>query len=86
MAHDTLKQWGCNECGVLTLEIELLRAVSPFDASETITACPKCKTIDNFYEVCDEPLCNKEVTCGYPAGPEFGWYRRTCSKHYRALP
>ena len=73
----------------MTLETELLTAPSPFDMSDTLTACPTCKEVNDFYEVCDEPGCTREAGCGFPAGPEFGGYRRTCFEHSQwsqALP
>jgi len=81
MALDEKKEWRCRECGTVTLETELLTAPSPFDAADTLTACPECKEVNDFYEVCDEPGCTREACCGFPAGPEFGGYRRTCFEH-----
>lgn len=81
MATDDKKQWCCEECRTVSLGTALLLAPNPFDLADVLLACPKCKSVNNFYEVCDEPECIREASCGYPAGPEFGGYRRTCSKH-----
>ena len=81
MAADDKKQWCCKDCGAVTLEADLLTAPSPFDPSDVLQACPTCKTVNDFYEVCDEHGCTSVASCGYPAGPEYGGYRRTCFKH-----
>lgn len=57
---------------------KILRATSPFDAEETLYACPKCKTVNSVVVACDEPGCWKEATCGTPTDND---YRRTCGKH-----
>lgn len=57
---------------------ELLTAPSPFDAGETLTACPKCKDVCSLALVCDEPGCNLPVTCGTPTPTG---YRSTCHWH-----
>ena len=76
-----VRRWGCNSCDWIGPETDLLRALNPFDHGETeILGCPKCKAVDDFLAVCDEPGCDKEVTCGFPT--ETG-YRTTCGKHYR---
>ncbi|HON48067.1 MAG TPA: hypothetical protein PLZ60_09990 [Kiritimatiellia bacterium] len=36
---------------------DMLRAKNPFDESEEITGCPKCKQIECLMGVCDEPGC-----------------------------
>lgn len=81
MARDELKRWRCQDCSHIALETELLCAPSPFAAEDTITGCPHCKGVPQFDELCDEPGCNKEASCGFPAGEEFGGYRRTCYDH-----
>lgn len=83
MAINEKKQWCCDNCGTISLATELLSAKNPFDAEDTLTGCPACKSVNDFYEVCDEPGCVREAGCGFPAGPEFGGYRRTCYEHSR---
>jgi len=72
------KLWQCTECHIVTEEQALLQAPSPFDAEDILTACPQCKNVGDFTEICDEPGCSKAATCGFPA--EAG-YRRTCGPH-----
>lgn len=70
----------CDErrCGWRGLESEMLSAPSPFDATDTIYACPQCKTINSCFMACDEPGCWLGVCCGTPTPTG---YRNTCSKH-----
>ena len=83
MARDKDKRWRCCECGHISLETELLVAPSPFDKEITLCGCPNCQAVAGaeFKELCDEPGCNETATCGFPAGEEFGGYRRTCMNH-----
>ena len=83
MELDENKRWKCNNCGVITFETKLLRISSPFDIDDILVACPQCKFINDFYEICDEPGCVEEACCGFP-DDILGGYRRTCYKHYRA--
>ena len=57
---------------------DFLTATNPFDSSETITGCPKCKGIDTIRLACEEPDCWLETTCGTPTKDG---YMRTCGKH-----
>ena len=85
MARDDKKQWRCIGCQAISLESEFLTAPSPFNPNDTLTACPKCLEVEGttaFEEICDEPGCTEQATCGFPAGEEFGGYRRTCGKHW----
>ena len=81
MSLDAKKKWKCNECNEISLETELLYAKSPFDETDTLTGCPKCKGCNGFDEICDEPGCDRTTSCGFPAGDEWGGYRRTCHEH-----
>ena len=81
MAFDAMKRWSCKNCGEISLEPALLTAPNPFDPADTISGCPNCKSVEGFDEICDEPDCLQHAGCGFPAGPEFGGYRRTCYKH-----
>ena len=71
-------RWLCQSCDWTGEDAELLRAPSPFDATDTVVGCPKCKAVEDIANACDEPGCDKEATCGFPAP---GGYRRTCGKH-----
>lgn len=68
----------CEECGWQGSLGDQLHGVNPFDTEDKIYGCPRCKTIDRMYPVCDEPDCWKPVTCGSPT-PDG--YRSTCGKH-----
>ncbi len=65
-------------CGWRGTLDDVLRGKSPFD-DEVLIGCPKCKTVDNMIEACDEPGCWKAATCGTPTP---SGYRRTCGDHW----
>lgn len=81
--------WGCKNCGWIGKNKDLLCAPNPFltgekfPTPEEILGCPKCKSVENFVNVCDEPGCRDESSCGFPT---TSGYRRTCSKHSRIAP
>lgn len=56
----------------------MLIAPNPFDPTDELYACPRCKSLD-LYAACEEPGCWKEASNGGP-GPD-GKYRRACSTH-----
>lgn len=72
------RKWKCVSCDNISLETELLRATNPFDKDETIEGCPICKSVFGFTEICDEPECTREASCGFPVA---NGYRRTCYQH-----
>ena len=72
-------RWGCHACGEVSDLEQLLTAKSPFDPDDNLTACPRCKRLHELYQVCDEPGCKRETSCGFLV--EDGGYRRTCSTH-----
>jgi len=72
------KLWECKACSAICEEPALLTAPSPFDAADTLYACPACKSVEGFNEICDEPGCRKHASCGFPTD---GGYRRTCFDH-----
>ncbi len=78
-------RWRCGACCAVNLEPDLPTAPSPFDPTDTITACPNCKQCNEGFELlCDEPGCNVVAGCGWPTGDdqdEWGGYRNTCSLH-----
>jgi hypothetical protein len=73
-------RWLCQSCDWTGDDGELLRAPSPFDATDTIVGCPKCKAVEDIVNACDEPGCTREATCGFP---DPGGYRRTCGGHFK---
>lgn len=84
----------CTVCDVISLEIDLLTAVSPFRDDDTITACPACRMVDEFYAICDHDGCTDHATTGTPmkdgkptrsGDPECDDYLRLCSKHWSEL-
>ena len=72
------ERYKCCECSEIVSEGEVLRAPSPFDATDILIGCPNCKSVDSFELLCDEPGCNNTVVCGWPS-PQG--YRRTCHQH-----
>lgn len=76
---DAAKLWGCNDCSWIGRQSALLVAPNPFDPTDNILGCPQCKAIGSFWEVCDEPCCKRQASCGFPT--ETGGYRRTCGQH-----
>jgi hypothetical protein len=78
-------RWRCGACCAVNLEPDLPTAPSPFDPTDTLTACPNCKQCNDGFELlCDEPGCNVVAGCGWPTGDdqdEWGGYRNTCSLH-----
>ena len=68
----------CENCDWIGGEAELLRASHPFEPTNTVTGCPRCKDVESTIGVCDEPGCDEFVSCGMPT--ENG-YRTTCGRH-----
>ena len=75
------RKWKCCSCDCISVEADLLEAVNPFDETLKIIGCPSCKDAAGFTEICDEPNCVRDATCGFPT--QEG-YRRTCGDHMRA--
>lgn len=74
----------CRECYWKGQRTELLTAPDPFCPGDNCFGCPKCKSIDCFLLLCDEPGCSNSATCGTPT-PDG--YRSTCHHHVpRILP
>ena len=72
-------RWKCNDCDWRGADDQLLRAPNPFEPRETICACPECRQVNDFTNMCDEPGCKLEAGCGWK--PKDEEYRRTCGKH-----
>ncbi len=68
----------CRNCGWRGLSTEQLFAENPFDSTDTIVGCPKCRCVNTTRNACDERGCWDEDTCGTPTGEG---YRRTCHVH-----
>lgn len=68
----------CEQCDWVGPSEETRKAENPFVDGDVITACPRCLTIEQFVDCCDEPGCDKPVACGTPTP---NGYRSTCGKH-----
>jgi len=77
MSHN---KWMCGDwrCGWVGSSADALKATNPFDTSDEIWGCPKCKTAGVLVAACDEPGCNKCGSCGTPTDDG---YRLTCFIH-----
>ena len=73
----------CAECGWIGVLLETDKVIDPRPIEGTTpdvwSICPHCRTPENFASLCDEPGCEKGVTCGTPT--PNGGYRQTCSEH-----
>ena len=76
-----LRKWKCCSCGGISVEADLLEGTNPFDETMKIIGCPICKDVVGFTEICDEPDCVRDASCGFPTP---AGYRRTCGDHMRA--
>lgn len=74
-----MTRYRCTSCQAISTEKEVLSAINPFDSTDYVTGCPKCMSVDNFENVCDEPGCDRTGNCGWPSD---AGYRRTCGEHY----
>ena len=66
--------WRCKWVGTID---QALSAPDPFNECNTLYACPKCRD-STLVRACDEPGCNRQVTCGTPTA---NGYRQTCYTH-----
>lgn len=69
----------CQVCNSRFLSSDLLLALNPFDLTEPIHGCPKCKSINSYSSCCELEGCWEEDTCGTPT---LNGYKRLCSTHY----
>jgi hypothetical protein len=74
----TSYHWKCGECDWRGQDADLLRAPNPFDTTAEIVGCPRCKEVQCFINMCDEPGYREEASSGWPSDDG---YRRTCHKH-----
>jgi hypothetical protein len=78
----TETRWKCKSCWHISVTAQLLRGKNPFNEADIISGCPKCKGVEGFYEVCDEPGCTTASRTGWKSG---AGYRRTCDAHSAAF-
>jgi hypothetical protein len=64
-------------CDWIGVESEMLSAPDPFDADNTLYACPKCRD-QSLALACDVLTCDRQATCGWSSSTG---YRHTCGKH-----
>lgn len=69
----------CQVCNSRFLSSELLLALNPFDLTEPIRGCPKCKSINSYQSCCERENCWEQDTCGTPTSDG---YKRLCGFHY----
>ena len=74
----------CRECGWRGAESEIIQIVDAELEGNRWNICPNpaCRAAEQFENMCDEPGCNREATCGWPSP---SGYRRTCGDHMRTL-
>ncbi len=68
----------CAHCSWCGTSADVLRSTSPFDQKEELWGCPKCKSVNTLYLVCDEQGCCEYSTIGTPTP---AGYRTTCAEH-----
>lgn len=76
----------CDECWSIMPErhIKVVHIDHPKPGHDrvAINQCPECGEVNSFTNVCDEPGCTSEATCGWPT--KAADYRRTCGPHMDA--
>jgi hypothetical protein len=72
-------RWMCDECEWIGMENEIVQFKDP-ESDALWNICPHCRAAEQFTNLCDEPGCDAEATCGWPS-PDG--YRRTCGRHWR---
>lgn len=70
----------CSECAARVPHMKALQAPSPFEPSEILFACPRCKEVNTLEAACVVDGCHNYTSMGVP---NRGGYRyvRLCSKH-----
>jgi hypothetical protein len=68
----------CIDCQWRGTVAEMLTAPNPFDPTDTIVGCPRCRQVETLRVACDEPECWREASCGTPTP---NGYRSTCATH-----
>lgn len=73
----------CDECGHELSESKIIVIYvdhpKPGFDRVAVNQCPECGAVEQFKNMCDEPRCRLEATCGWPT--IGGDYRRTCGPH-----
>ena len=72
------KYYRCHECYCIFNAKKTLRDIHPFDKEAFVYGCPNCLCVDTLLNICDEPYCKKDASCGTPT---VKGYRNTCFKH-----
>lgn len=72
------EKWVCKECDQTVFEH--LSAPNPFDATDTVSGCPCCKSVNSLLQACQYPGCNQPASGGYPNGLGYR-YAWLCYKH-----
>ena len=74
-------RYRCKVCNWIGGDKEMLKASSPFDAEDTLRACPECKQCtEGFDLLCNISGCKEIGDCGFPT--KMHGYMWTCYKHY----
>src|SRR5258708_14806255 len=68
----------CTGCGWTGTEALTDKVKDP-RGHDVWDVCPACRLPENFVSLCDEPGCQREITCGTPT-PDG--YRQTCHVHH----
>ena len=70
----------CDECGWTGTQDDICVVSDPKEGSEAKwSICPQCRSAEQFTNMCDEPGCSREASCGFPS---VSGYRRTCFEHW----
>ncbi len=72
-------RWLCAECDHVSLDSEILRAPSPFDDTDEIVGCPKCKAAETLVWACHSDGCVRVASIGEPWPDRV--YRWSCHSH-----
>jgi hypothetical protein len=79
MIDDPSKRWRCTECDHVCTSSQILTGPNPFDAEDTLSGCPTCKSVNAFEEMCEWPECRRTASNGTPLAD--GRYVRRCHEH-----
>lgn len=69
----------CNNCDWIGTTEQLLTATSPFDSEDILTACPKCKSVEDRDHLCGIEGCRELSGMGVPM--KDGSYVWLCHNH-----
>jgi hypothetical protein len=80
----------CTNCDWTGTNDDILSGKNPFDPTEEVFGCPKCKSVDPFIKLCDVAECRHAASGGHPTlngyattsgNPEADGYTFTCFEH-----